>query len=87
MLPPVIPVYCKNIIENHCTQPEHKEFLNITEVERRVVAVRLKRFPAKSFFIAEIAHVLGQNIPQESEFIAFVPIVCGDDHAVFKMKQ
>ena len=87
MLPSVIDIRHKNVIEDHRAEAQHQNLSRLPDVKCGVIAVCLKRLPVCPFLIAEAAHAVPEKVSKEAQLISLMPVVRGYDHTVFKMEQ
>src|SRR5262245_54513485 len=87
MLPPVVAVYRKDIIEDHCAEPQHDEFPDASDIKCGIETVCFERLPSGAFFIAEGGYGIAQNVAQKSQFEPLVQGVDCDDDLLISLKQ
>src|SRR5215471_19083919 len=87
MLPSVVAVYRKDVIEDHCAEPQHDEFADAPYIKCSVETVRFERLPSGAVFIAEGGHGITQNVAQKSQFEPLVQGVGCDDDLLVGLKE
>src|SRR5215467_10335362 len=87
MLPPVVAVYGKDIIEDHRAEPQHNEFPDAPYVKCGIEPVCLESLPSGPVFIAEGREGISQNVAQKSQFEALVQSIGCQDNFIVSCKE
>ena len=87
MLPSVVAVYRKDVIEDHCAEPQHDEFADAPYIKCSVETVRFERLPSGAVLIAEGRDIFAQDVSQEAKLEAFMERICRDNDVVIALNQ
>src|SRR5205085_1185327 len=72
MLPAIVTIRHKDIVENHRAQPQHDQVPDIADVEGRIETIVFQALPVVSILIPKRRDVVSKNVAQEPQLEAFV---------------
>src|SRR5713226_2224506 len=87
MLPAIVPIRHKDIVENHRAQPQHDHLSDASDVERCVKTITFQTLPPGTVLIGKCADMFSKNVAQEPQLETFMQGIRRHNHFVVAMEK